>query len=352
MASPEVGRRSKHSAVMPDTRSGNIASLLERYLRSQEPESEKLRVTECNKMTAGVSHATYFLKVMGCNSTPREHEFVLRAAPDASVRPGLDLVQQYAIFKALEDTAIPVPRVRWFDSSGTVLGQPFFISEKTVGATDVTWNSIIRRQGPEAMHKLRAHFVKVLSDIHALNWHKLPFSFLPVPKSPREYALMELSRWRQKLGGTTESEHPLLRQAAVWLKRNAPNCDHPMVFVHGDYRLMNIISRDDEVKAVLDWEVATIGDPIADLGMPAMKVWGKGFYDRREFLNAYRSFSGTEAEVAELRYWEAMGYFKTIACTFRFIDAFRSGRSRDLRVALSSFLLTNYFRHLADLVAT
>lgn len=336
---------------MPDRMGGDQTALrIEAFLRSKDRGVRNIRVRECRQLTSGVSHETYLLKVLWNDSQPVEREFILRVAPPEGMLPGLDVAAQFHILKALENTPVPVPRVYWLASEGEYLDRPFFIAEKVEGESYVTWNSVSRTQGAETMHKLRDNFVKGLADIHALDWSQLELPFLAVPRNAHDYALIELRRWRKKLGKRNEDEQPVLKEAALWLRRNAPQCHHPLILVHGDYRLMNLIVCGGAIKAVLDWEVTTIGDPIADLGMAAMKIWGRGFYRREEFLKNYAAYSAIRASPEELRYWEVMGYFKTIAANFRFIDAFRKGVTGDVRVAVSALKMTNYLQHLMDLI--
>ena len=333
------------AAAQPEIARDSVQDLVRRSV----PGARELRLAECVKIASGVSHSTYVLKTV----RPENHaclEFVLRIAPPASVQPALDVRSQYMLLKALQESGIPVPAVYGLDSGGA-LGRPCFLMEKVDGDNFVTWKSVEQRCGFATLRALRSQFIQTLTAIHALDWKSMGLSFLGVPGDCHEYALAELQHWRAKLTSKDEREHPLLLNAVLWLKRRAPRCRHPLNLLHGDYRLINTIVRGGEIVSVLDWEVAAIGDPVADLGMLAMEIWGGGFLSRDELLHEYALRTGVEATPEELRYWEVVGYFKTIAATFGFIHAFRHKQVHDLRVALSAFKLTTFFEHLAELLA-
>jgi aminoglycoside phosphotransferase (APT) family kinase protein len=339
-------------AASEELAADRTAERAQELLRTLVPEGAGLVLGECVKIASGVSHDTYLLNAHKSSSQDdtANPEFVLRVAPTSGTQPSLDIETQYGLLKELAEKGVPVPRVYGWDSGKAFGDRPCVLMERVKGESYVTWQSFGEKKGQETLDAVRRQFVAVLANIHALDWRTLNLPNFHPPKNAHDYALKELKHWRSKLTKRDEEEHPILRQAALWLSRNAPRCNHPIVIVHGDYRLNNIIVKDSVIRAILDWEVAGLGDPIADLGMAAMSVWGRGFFTRQELLREYKTVTGLSASVEELCYWEALNYFKTIAATFGFMRAFRKGEIHDLRVGLSGILLSSFFTDLARLM--
>lgn len=134
---------------------------------------------------------------------------------------------------------------------------------------------------------------------------------LPAPSfSPIEQALIGLEDELDRLG----EPHPALELGLRWLWSNAP-AERPACLVHGDLRLGNVLVGDDGLSAVLDWELAHLGNPVLDLGWLCIRSWRFGRDDRPaaglgsrcELLDAYAAAGGTAVEPEELRFWEALG---------------------------------------------
>jgi aminoglycoside phosphotransferase (APT) family kinase protein len=144
--------------------------------------------------------------------------------------------------------------------------------------------------------------------------HALPaFDFLPRPPegvSPAQDAINQCYAVLDRLGVS----NPAFEFALRWAERHAPPCDN-LTFIHGDFRLGNLIVNTGGLAAVADWEFAHLGDPLEELGYPCMRDWRfgmgtlrlAGIADREPFLQAYERHSGRTVDRQAVDFWEFLG---------------------------------------------
>ena len=212
-----------------------------------------------------------------------------------------------------------MPEPLWASSDPRVLERDFLILSRVEGET------IGRRivQIPElskARMLLPRQMGKALARIHALD--PAPLEFLPRPdasgaasalKAPAATVLERSRMEMEKIGGA----HPGLEAGFKWFEAKVPDCSES-VLVHGDFRLGNMIIGPEGLRAVLDWEFASVGDPHEDLAWPFVRDWRfgmdalrfAGISDGGDFLQAYEEESGRHVDPRRLRYWEALGNFR------------------------------------------
>jgi aminoglycoside phosphotransferase (APT) family kinase protein len=136
----------------------------------------------------------------------------------------------------------------------------------------------------------------------------------PPEKSP---ALAEIDKLVLGFRALAVEPHPVLDLAERWLREQAPELRAPG-FVHGDFRVGNVIFDDSGARAILDWELAHLGDPVEDLAWLCVRAWrfgndhltAGGIGTREELVEAYRAAGGTPVDPDALRFWEACGNFK------------------------------------------
>jgi aminoglycoside phosphotransferase (APT) family kinase protein len=207
---------------------------------------------------------------------------------------------------------VPVPRPLWAGSNPSILERDFLVLERVEGET-IGRRIVDLPEMADARRALPRQMGRALARIHALD--PGPLSFLPRPEGGSP-ALSVLSRARSELdraGGA----RPGLEAGLQWLARHAPE-GAETVLLHGDFRLGNLIVGREGLRAVLDWEFASVGDPHEDLAWPFVRDWrfGKdgsrfaGLSDGEDFLAAYEEESGRRVDRRRLLYWEAMGNFR------------------------------------------
>ncbi|MFB9123796.1 phosphotransferase family protein [Paraburkholderia dipogonis] len=236
------------------------ATALNRWMEQHVPEfAGPLKVEQ---FKGGQSNPTYRL------ITPN-HEYVLRRKPPGTLLKGAHAVEREArIMKALRQTGFPVPTIYAECDDASVIGSEFFIMELVKGR--IFWSATFEGVDNEHRHLYMEEMNTVLARLH-----KVDFISLGLRDYGREggFVSRTIARWAaqyQKDSADAGSEQAM-DLVILWLKENLPERDETSI-IHGDFRVDNLIFHPEEprVLAVLDWELSTLGDPIADFSYNAM----------------------------------------------------------------------------------
>jgi aminoglycoside phosphotransferase (APT) family kinase protein len=193
-----------------------------------------------------------------------EERFVLRRPPRGDLAPSANAVLREAeVLRKLAGTAVPVPAVLATCEDRSVIGAPFFVMEFVDGLA-INDAPPAELGEPAAAERVTGEMVDALVDLHATD---LEASGLGAFGRPTGYLERQLDRFGALLRHNATRPLPDLHAVAEWLVANRPESAET-TFVHGDYRLGNLMFSDSPTRlaAVLDWEMATVGDPLADLG--------------------------------------------------------------------------------------
>jgi aminoglycoside phosphotransferase (APT) family kinase protein len=231
----------------------SLAAFLREHLGGEE---DKMRL---ERHQAGHSNETFFV-------TWGRRELVLRRPPRGAFLPTAhDVGREYRVLSGLKDTVVRVPRTVISCEDGSVIGAPFYLMERARGV-------VIRSELPEAFseeHRGRIgdELVDALIELHGID----PGSCgLDGFGKPAGYLERQLRRWRGQMELTLPMTRPIddLEAVGRWLEHNQPQTQATTI-VHGDYKLDNVMFAEDtpaRLTAILDWEMSTLGDPLADLG--------------------------------------------------------------------------------------
>ncbi len=214
---------------------------------------------------------------------------------------------EYALLRAARAGGVAVPEARFLLEPIDDLGSGF-VMERVEGETIA--RRILRDDTyAEARPRMTRQCGELAARIHALDPATLP-------DLPELTAIEQVTQYRDLLDGFGEP-HPAFELGLRWLADHAP-APAPAALVHGDFRNGNFIVGPEGIRAVLDWELAHLGDPVEDLGWLCVKSWRFGVDDRRvggfgdtgELLDAYRAAGGGDVDPEQLRYWEVFGNLK------------------------------------------
>jgi aminoglycoside phosphotransferase (APT) family kinase protein len=244
----------------------------------------------------GHSNVTYLIEREGA-------EVVLRRPPRPPLPPSAhDVLREARLLQALKDTPARVPEVLAVCAEEAVIGCPFYVMERIEG--EVLVASVPEPlDTPVLRRAIGEELIEALAEIHAVDWRAAGLDGFGKPTG-------YLERQLRRFGGLWEvnrtREIPAVEQVGEWLAANMPQSG-PATIVHGDYRLGNTIyasASPARLLAVLDWEMATIGDPLADLGYLCM-MWTEGGDPKggmREYLGGVTRREGfpTRGELIEL----------------------------------------------------
>lgn len=249
---------------------------------------------------------------------------VLRRPPEGPLLPTAhDMGREHRLISALGPTDVPVPPALAHCTDETVIGAPFYVMGHVDGVVLHTAELAEQSFSEEARGEIGRSFIDVLGRLHAVDPDAVGLGDL---SRKEDYIARQLKTWWRQYEASRTEEDPLLGQIHDWLQANIPP-QGPARVVHGDYRLGNTITgADHRIAAVLDWEIATLGDPLADLGY-VLATWPRpgdehvattsatsmaaGFPERDGLLERYAAATG--ADVSGVDYYVAWANWKT-AC--------------------------------------
>jgi aminoglycoside phosphotransferase (APT) family kinase protein len=248
-------------------------------------------------------------------------EWVLRRPPLGHVLPTAhDMAREYKVLAALDGTDVPVPKVVAFCDDDAINDAPFYVMEKVDG-TILRNNHELASIGADDARRCSEQLVDVLVAIHGVDY---PAVGLGDFGHPDGYIERQVRRWGEQWERSKTRDLPEVDELSRRLRAAIPTSPPPTI-VHGDYRLDNTMLAPDDpgrIVAVLDWEMATLGDPLADLGLfliywvrdEAQTATGgagasiPGVLDRDEVAERYANASGRD--VSQLDFYEALAAYK------------------------------------------
>lgn len=334
--------KAESSAVYRDTapiRLGeelNLAALAE-YLRGKIEGAERGIAVE--QFLSGHSNLTYLLRT-------GDREYVLRRGPLGPVAPKAhDMAREYRVLQAIHPHFPEAPRPYILCEDPSVLDAVFFVMERRRGV-------ILRDEIPPEISRLPNYaraiseaFVQCLARLHAID--VVQTGLLALGK-PEGFLERQVQGWAERWNRAKTEQVPQLDEVVRWLAGRLPISPAPTI-VHNDFKLDNLMLRAnsaDAVEAVLDWEMATVGDPLADLGLtlcywcwasaPSLRARAlpaltaqPGWYTRNEFVARYSEL--TDRDLACLAWYEVLGIFKLAVILQQIYYRFRRGQTQDQR---------------------
>lgn len=252
MPSGGEGKRMSAGLAITDT------ARLERWLGSVVPGVRgPLSVT---KFPDGQSNPTYRIDTGGAS-------FVLRRKPPGDLLPSAHAIdREYRVLGSLHGRGFPVPCPIAFCEDETVIGTAFFVMEMVEGRT--LWDGTLPGLAPDARRVVYEAMVATLARLHSFDPSAVGLGDFG---RTGNYVERQVQRWTKQYRATQTDDIPEMERLMEWLPRSIPEQSRIAV-IHGDYRIDNIIFRPDapQVAAVLDWELSTLGDPLADFAYFAM----------------------------------------------------------------------------------
>jgi aminoglycoside phosphotransferase (APT) family kinase protein len=296
------------SETVPGVDVGNVTGWMQERVPSSAP---PLRF---DLITGGLSNITY--RVTDAPGT----RWVLRRPPLGHVlATAHDMSREFRIIDALTPTNVPVPPLVGLCTDESVNGAPFYVMDFVDGVITRDASSA-ESLSLEARRRAGESLVEVLAAIHAVDIDACGLGDLGRKEA---YVERQISRWTRQWEATRDGEVPVVEELAKRLTADIPE-QGPATIVHGDYRLDNcILDSDGSVVSVLDWELCTLGNPLADVGL-MLVYWvesgdsirsglpdgttAEGFATRPELLAHYSEITGSD--VSTIGYFIALGYWK------------------------------------------
>ncbi len=328
----------------------------ERYMREHIeglPEG-KLEVWQ---FPSGASNLTYLVKI-------GDWEGVLRRPPLGPVPPKAhDMERESRLLMKIHEAFTLAPKPYFFTDDESIIGAQFYVMERRKGV-------IVDDEFPEGVETteelcrgMSRMVADTLVELHAVDWKEAGLEELGKPEGFLE---RQVEGWIGRYDKAKTDEVEEVGPLTEWIQKDVPESP-PATIVHNDYKLNNLVLNPDdltEVRAVLDWEMTTIGDPLFDLAV-SLSYWVEsedsqelkevlptvtdmpGFMTRKEFIDYYGEKSGRD--ISDMHWYMVFGYFKLAVILQQIYARWHKGQTKDERFANFNERVRNVLIHAHDL---
>jgi aminoglycoside phosphotransferase (APT) family kinase protein len=298
-----------------------VEDLLAKFLSHERPGHS---VGGVQRMGGGASKEQFIFTLTAPDGAAQK--YVLRMDPLGAITE-TDRLREYEVLRAVQSFT-PAPRPVWIDVDGSHFGQPAVIMEFVGGVTKpkgsgIKVSGLGTHLGEPLRSRLKGQFLEHLVALHGMDWRaaELP-SFSAPTGHPTQAALWTVNYWKGLWRLDRHEDRPIAALAEQWLLDNLPDCDE-LVLTHGDYRTGNYLFDEESgrITALLDWELARIGDRHEDLAWVLMQVFGTAedgvfrasdLFEREAFITAYEAASGRSVNRQTLHFYEVLSAWKCL----------------------------------------
>lgn len=316
--------RRRKSLDLPPYRAAHreeIEAILSSFFAHERPGA---KVTDVKRVGGGASKEQFFFKLEVDGGS---ESYLLRMDPRKAITE-TDREREFELLKAMRGV-VPVPEAMWVDNDAQHFPQSAAIMRVVSGVTKpsdagVKVSGLGTWLGPDLRTKLRDQFLDHLVAIHAYDWKAKPLPGFEVPDGdPKQAARWSYNYWKELWVVDEGETKPIFALADSWLRQNMPDTSE-LVLTHGDYRTGNYLFEEDsgKITALLDWELARIGDFHEDLAWVLMQVFGtfdedrtfraSDLFEREEFITEYERRSGRTVNRQTLHYYDVMSSWKCL----------------------------------------
>jgi aminoglycoside phosphotransferase (APT) family kinase protein len=304
------------------------------WLRAQIPDADGVRIEGLDRVEFGHSAEMMVLTIVTAGGD-RDVVLRLRPRPPALLEP-YDLKRQFDILCALETTSVRAPQALWLENTGDVLGRPFVVMERLPG-------DVYEMDAPDATPgRVRQMCLGMAEQLAAIHQVDLDATGLAALGDGHDHLDRELAHWEHEMHRVQRAPLPALERLLTALKDTKPEPYRTVTLVHGDAKPGNFAFVGDDVSAVFDWEMTTVGDPLTDIGwMELLWMQPVGITSHPaapsigEFLSHYESVSGVSVQN---RFWyRALNAYKMAVICLIGSMLFDAGDSDDQRFVLNAY---------------
>jgi aminoglycoside phosphotransferase (APT) family kinase protein len=314
---------------------GKLASYLSRAL--SEPD---LRIDSLHRIPGGASRATWSVDVSGGSGT---RGLIVRMDPESSLLESNRAVE-FAMYRSFwRVPGVPVPEPLLTEDDPERLGHTFFVMARVDGRSETSIPDEVRGA-------IGAQKMAILAAISTADWQALGLGGVLEAPAPSDCWSRELAMWEKVLDDNDLGPMPITRAAIRYLRRNPPPPPERIAVVHADYRTGNFLYEGDRITAVLDWEMAHLGDPHEDLAWTFTRNWRwnssrpdliGGVLTRDEAIAIWEKASGLAANHDALRWWELFSNVKANAIWVTGAAEYAAGRTREILLPLIPWIFVN-----------
>lgn len=324
------------------------------YLRERLPELKG--AMQLQRIGGGQSNPTFFV------TFAQGPQLVLRKQPDGELLKSAHAVdREYRIMRALHSSEVPVPTALFYCNECEVIGKPFYVMDRLQGR--VMSNYALPEIAPAERRAYLFALAETLARLHAVDWQAAGLSDYG---KPGNFFARQIARWSRQWEASKQAENPDIDRLIEWLPAHLPPGDETTI-AHGDFRMGNVMFHPTQprVIAVLDWELSTLGHPLADVaysslpwltepdvfeGLRGLDLAQLRLCGQQEYLDAYRKASGRDDEV--LPFHHAFSLFRFAVILEGVAARARAGNAAGDDAATVGRLSSRFARYAAELIAT
>ncbi|HWE45443.1 MAG TPA: phosphotransferase family protein [Caulobacteraceae bacterium] len=270
---------------------------------------------ELRQFQGGQSNPTYLI------DTPNRR-FVLRKKPPGKLLPSAHMVErEYRVMDALRHSGVPVPNVRLLCEDAAIAGAAFYVMDHVDGR--VFTDTALKDEPKPSRKPIYALLARTLAALHRVDPNAVGLGDFGKTEN---YVGRQIDRWSRQYDAAKTEDIPAMVALTAWLPQHAPKHDEVSI-VHGDFRLGNMIYASDgeDIKAVLDWELSTLGHPLSDLayaalpfrlppggpmpGLLGVDCAAQGLPTEQEFLETYAKAVGRD-DIPDFTFFLALSLFR------------------------------------------
>jgi aminoglycoside phosphotransferase (APT) family kinase protein len=292
------------------------------------------------QFTHGYSNLTYLLSI-------ENKEYVLRKPPIGAIKRGHDMSREFKVQSAVQKEFSKVPKMFAYTDDAAVLGSEFYIMEKVEGII-LNFKEAKKRAIPANDYKTIANaWLDTFTELHQLDYDAIGLTNLGKPEG---YVERQVTNWGKQYLKAATKDVPSAEKVMQWMQENQPK-NYQHCLIHNDYKYDNVVFKDNswkEITAVLDWEMATLGDPLMDLGtslgywtlasdhdfvkqgIPSPTIF-EGNPMRSEIVASYAKKSGRD--IHNMVFYYVFGLFKIAVIAQQIYYRYSKGLTSDPRFA-------------------
>jgi aminoglycoside phosphotransferase (APT) family kinase protein len=321
-----------------DAREAELRAGLSRFLSAHW--SAQSAAVDFIHIPGGASRETWLFQAV---SGDARRGMIVRIDPESSLID-TDRRTEYRAIEAAFKAGLPAPEPLFLVEDPGWLGRPFSITAEVPGC-----QASPDALPPEHLHAIGHQKWTLLGRIAALDPLALGLGEVMAPTSIETCAMEQLDYWAKVIVDDELHPNPVAHAAVRWLRRRPPPPAQKLALVHGDYRTGNFLySPEGEIKAILDWEMAHLGDPLEDLAWSFDPLWtwrqpelAGRLLPHKEAVRCWEAASGLTVDPAAFRWWQVFAAVKAIGIWISSSEDFHNGASKSLILAIAGWMTTD-----------
>ncbi|MEE8398686.1 MAG: phosphotransferase family protein, partial [Desulfobacterales bacterium] len=284
-----------------------IVEQFKAFLKDRHPDATRVDIDSVRSVYGGASRQTVAMEIRISGKTEiLSRNVILRRELETGIID-TETRTEWDAYRAFSNTDVPVPEALWIEEDPKWMGTPFLVMEEILDCQDAV--SMLRIPPYDAVReKIGEAFCRIMGTIPKMISVLSTFDHGPEEPDPDQCWRRELDYWEADINQKESEPHPILRAAVRWLRRHPPPPAQSVVPVHGDMRAGNFLfNSKGEIRAILDWEMFHLGDPLEDLTWALNPIWSWAEQDllgsmipRDQAMEIWKDTSGFDIDPAAL----------------------------------------------------